>query len=246
MRRYIILGVLLSVLCGVTIWMTSLGSVGIFKLAPPGKVWSAALRHLQIVGAAEMLAILIGVPIGFLVTRRGLRFVSPLLIGIANVGQTIPTLAFIAMAGVFLGMGFEAAVVALLIYTVLPIIRNTYAGIRSVDPAVKEAAQGMGMSKWQITTRVEIPLARPVIMAGIRTSTVVNVGTAAVAGMIGAGGLGEIITTGIAVRVTEMVIQGAAPTAALAVALDAVLAKAEDWTTPRGLKVLKQAQWQAQ
>ncbi len=246
MRRYIILGTLLAALCGVTIWMTSLGSVGIFKLAPGGKVLAETLRHLQIVGAAEALAILIGVPIGFMVTRRGLRFVSPLLIGIANIGQTVPTLAFVAMAALALGMGFEAAVVALVAYTVLPILRNTYAGIRSVDPAVKEAAQGMGMSKWQITTRVEIPLARPVIMAGIRTSTVVNVGTAAVAGMIGAGGLGAIIMTGMAVRVTQMVIQGAAPTAALAVALDAILAKAEDWTTPRGLKVLKQAQWQAQ
>jgi osmoprotectant transport system permease protein len=245
-RRYVILGSLLVVLCGVTIWMTSLGSVGIFKLAPAGRVLGATLRHLQIVGVAEAFAILIGIPIGFIVTRRGLRFVSPVLIGVANIGQTVPTLAFIAMAALALGMGFEAAVVALVVYTVLPIIRNTYAGIRSVDPAVKEAAQGMGMSKWQITTRVELPLARPVIMAGIRTSTVVNVGTAAVAGMIGAGGLGAIITTGIAVRVTQMVIQGAAPTAALAVALDAILAKAEDWTTPRGLKVLKRAQWQAQ
>ena len=245
MRRYVTLGVLLVVLVGLTVWMTSLGSVGIFKLAPPGKVWSSALRHLEIVGVAEILAIAIGIPIGFLVTRRGLRYVSPLLIGIANIGQTIPTLAFIAMAALAIGMGFRAAVIALIAYTVLPIIRNTYAGIRSVDPAVKEAAQGMGMSKWQITTRIEIPLARPVIMAGIRTSTVVNVGTAAVAGMIGAGGLGEIITAGIAVRVMEMVIQGAALTAALAVALDAILAKAEDWTTPRGLKVLKQAQWQS-
>jgi osmoprotectant transport system permease protein len=245
-RQYIILGSLLSVLVGVTIWMTSLGQVGIFKLAPPGKVFGATVRHLQIVGAAELLAIAIGVPIGFLVSRRGLRYISPFLVGIANIGQTVPTLAFIAMAGVVLGMGYEAAVVALLVYTVLPIIRNTYAGIRSVDPAVKEAAQGMGMSKWQIIARIEIPLARPVILAGVRTSTVVNVGTAAVAGMIGAGGLGEIITTGIAVRVTPMVIQGAAPTAALAVALDAILGKFEDWTTPRGLKVLKRAQWQLQ
>ena len=246
MRRYVILGSLLVILCGMTIWMTSLGSVGIFKVAPPGKVLREALRHLQIVAVAEGFAILIGIPVGFLVTRRAFRFVSPLLIGIANIGQTIPMLAFIAMAALALGMGFRAAVVALAAYTVLPIIRNTYAGIRSVDPAVREAAQGMGMSKWQITTRVEIPLARPVIMAGIRTSTVVNVGTAAVAGMIGAGGLGAIIMSGLAVRVTEIVIQGAAPTAALAVVLDAILAKTEDWTTPRGLKVLKQAQWQAQ
>ena len=246
MRRYIILGALLAILCGLTIWMTSLGSVGIFRVAPPGKVLHATLRHIQIVATAEALAILIGIPVGFLVTRRAFRFISPVLIGIANIGQTIPTLAFIGMAGVLLGMGFEAAVIALIAYTVLPIIRNTYAGIRSVDPTIKEAAQGMGMSKWQITARVELPLARPIIMAGIRTSTVVNVGTAAVAGMIGAGGLGEIIMSGLAVRVMAVVIQGAAPTAALAVALDAILGKAEDWSTPRGLKVLKQAQWRAQ
>jgi osmoprotectant transport system permease protein len=237
---------MLAVLVGLTAWMTSLGSVGIFKLAPGGKVISAALRHLQIVAVAEAFAILIGIPIGFIVTRRVFRFISPILIGIANIGQTVPTLAFIAMAALALGMGFRAAVIALIAYTVLPIIRNTYAGIRSVDPAVKEAAQGMGMSTWQIIVRVELPLARPVIMAGIRTSTVVNVGTAAVAGMIGAGGLGEIIMAGIAVRVMQMIIQGAALTAALAVALDAILGKVEDWTTPRGLKVLKLAQWQAQ
>ncbi len=246
MSRYVTLAVLLAVFCGATIWMTSLGSVGIFKMAPPMKVLTATLRHLQIVAAAELLAILIGIPIGFLVTRRAFRFVSPLLIGIANIGQTVPTLAFIGVAGVFLGMGYNAAVIALFAYTVLPIIRNSYAGIRSVDPAVKEAAQGMGMSKWQVTRRVELPLARPVIMAGIRTSTVVNVGTAAVAGMIGAGGLGELIMTGIAVRTTQLIIQGAAPTAALAIALDAILGKVEDWMTPRGLKVLKLAQWQQQ
>lgn len=235
--------VLLAVLFGVTIWMTSLGSVGIFKMFPPQKVLSATIKHLQIVGAAELLAIIVGIPIGFLNTRRTFRFISPVLMGIANVGQTVPTLAFIGIAGAVLGMGYKAAVLALFIYAMLPIIRNTYAGINSVDPAVKEAALGMGMSKTQVTMRVELPLARPVIIAGIRTSTVVNVGTAAVAGMIGAGGLGELIITGIAVRVTELILQGAAPTAALAIVLDALLRGIEDWMTPRGLKVMKQAQW---
>jgi len=210
------------------------------------KIVGSTLRHLQIVAAAEALAILIGIPVGFLTTRRASRFISPVLIGIANVGQTVPTLAFIGIAGVILGMGYNAAVIALFVYALLPIIRNTYAGIRSVDPAVKEAAQGMGMSKWQVTSRVELPLARPVIMAGIRTSCVVNVGTAAVAGMIGAGGLGVLIMTGLAVRVMPIVIQGAAPTAALAIALDALLGGLEEWMTPRGLKVMKKAQWQLQ
>ena len=242
MTKYITLALLLVILLGITVWMTSLGSVGMFKMAPTMKVLTATTRHLQIVAAAELLAIVVGIPIGFMSTRRAFRFISPVLIGAANVGQTVPTLAFIGIAGAVLGMGYKAAVVALFVYAMLPIIRNTYAGIRSVDPEVKEAAQGMGMSRWQVTWKVELPLARPVILAGIRTSTVVNVGTAAVAGMIGAGGLGEIIITGIAVRVTQLILQGAAPTAALAVILDALFSGLEEVVTPRGLKVLKQAQ----
>jgi len=241
-KKYITLALLLAILLGITVWMTSLGSVGIFKMAPTMKVLTATTRHLQIVAAAELLAIVVGIPVGFTSTRRAFRFVSPVLVGVANVGQTVPTLAFIGIAGAVLGMGYKAAVVALFVYAMLPIIRNTYAGIRSVDPAVKEAAQGMGMSRWQVTWKVELPLARPVILAGIRTSTVVNVGTAAVAGMIGAGGLGELIVTGIAVRVTQLILQGAAPTAALAVILDALFSGLEELITPRGLKVLKQAQ----
>jgi osmoprotectant transport system permease protein len=243
MRKYFIVGTLLSFLLGLTVWMTALGSVGIFKMFPPAKVLSSAIKHLQIVGAAEALAILVGIPVGFMSSRRSLRYISPVLIGAANVGQTVPTLAFIGITGAVLGMGYRAAVVALFIYAMLPIIRNTYAGINSVDPAVREAAQGMGMTRWQITWRIELPLARPVILAGIRTSTVVNVGTAAVAGMIGAGGLGELIVTGIAVRVMQITLQGAAPTAALAIILDALFSWLEDMITPRGIKILKQTQW---
>lgn len=236
MRRYVILFLLLGVLCGVAIWATSLGTVGIFRVATPSKVLRATLRHLQIVATAEALAILIGIPVGFLATRRSFRFVSPVFVGLANVGQTVPSLAFIGIAGVALGLGYTAAVVALLVYALLPIVRNTYAGLRSVPPEVKEAARGMGMSAWQIVLRVEFPLARPVIIAGIRTSTVVNVGTAAVAGMIGAGGLGDLIMSGIAVRVTPLILQGAAPAAALAIILDALLGGVETWLTPRGIR----------
>lgn len=246
MKQYMMLAILLVAFLGVTIWMTSLGSVGIFKVTPAMKIVTATVRHLQIVAVAELFAIIVGIPIGFLATRKAFRFVSPVLIGIANVGQTVPTLAFIGITAALLGMGYTAAVIALFVYATLPIVRNTYAGIRSVDPAVKEAAQGMGMSKWEVTSRIELPLARPIIIAGIRTSTVVNVGTAAVAGMIGAGGLGAIIMTGLAVRVMPIVIQGAAPTAALAIVLDALLGGVEEWMTPRGLKVMKQAQWQQQ
>ena len=244
MRKYILLSILLVLLLALTVWMTAIKTAGIFDMAPPRKVLTAALRHLQIVGLAEGLAVLIGVPLGFVLTRRSIRYISPVLVGTANMGQTIPTLAFIGIAGAALGLGFNAAVVALMVYAVLPIVRNTYAGIKSVDPAVIEAATGMGMSRRQIIFRIELPLAMPVIIAGIRTSTVVNVGTAAVAGMIGAGGLGELIITGIAVSVTELILQGAAPTAMLAITLDALLEGFERVITPRGLALAKAAQRQ--
>ena len=236
MRRLLIPLTLVLLLVALTAWMTALGTVGIYRMPAAGRVVLATLEHLQLVLAAEGLAILIGVPIGFIVSRKAFRWIGTPLMTLVNVGQTVPTLALLAIASLALGTGFRAAVVGLFIYALLPIVRNTYAGIRSVDPAVKEAAQGMGLSRWQVTSRVELPLARPVILAGIRTSSVVNVGTAAVAGMIGGVGLGSLITTGLAVNVIEMVLQGAAPAAALAIILDAILGEIERWLTPRGLR----------
>jgi osmoprotectant transport system permease protein len=236
MKRWIVPALLVLALSGITAWMTSLKTVGIYRMPGINEVLIATFQHFQLVIAAEGLAILLGVPIGFIVSRRALRWVGTPLMALVNVGQTIPTLALLAIASLVIGSGFRAAVVGLFIYALLPIVRNTYAGIRSVDPAVKEAAHGMGMTRWQVTSRVELPLARPVIIAGIRTSTVVNVGTAAVAGMIGGVGLGALITTGLAVNVVEMVLQGAAPAAGLAIALDTVLGQVERWITPRGLR----------
>jgi osmoprotectant transport system permease protein len=234
-RRFLIPLLLIASLLGLAAWMTSLETVGIYRMPSAGEVVIATVQHLQLVVVAEGLAILIGVPIGFIVSRRAFRWIGTPLMTVVNIGQTVPTLALLAIASLAIGSGFQAAIVGLFVYALLPIVRNTYAGIRSVNPAVKEAAQGMGMSRLQVTTRVELPLARPVIVAGIRTSTVVNVGTAAVAGMIGGIGLGSLITTGLAVNVVQMVLQGAAPAAALAIALDAVLGEIERWTTPRGL-----------
>ena len=236
MRRLVVPLILAAVLIGVSAWMTSLGTVGIYRIPSWSEVLAATFQHMQLVLAAEGLAILIGVPIGFVVSRRGLRWIGAPLMALTNIGQTVPTLALLALTSIILGSGFRAAVVGLLIYALLPIVRNTYAGIQSVSPAVKEAAQGMGMSRWQVTSRVELPLARPVVIAGIRTSMVVNVGTAAVAGMIGGIGLGKLITIGISVNVFELMIQGAAPAAALAIVLDAALGLIERWMTPRGLR----------
>jgi len=236
MKRLLVPLILAAALIAITWWMTSLGTVGIYRIPKGGEVLVATFQHLQLVLAAEALAILVGVPIGFVVSRRALRWIGSPLMVLTNIGQTIPTLALLALTSIALGSGFQAAVVGLFIYALLPIVRNTFAGIQSVSPAVKEAAQGMGMSRWQVTTRVELPLARPVVIAGIRTSMVVNVGTAAVAGMIGGIGLGKLITIGISVNVFELVLQGAAPAAALAILLDAILGMVERWLTPRGLR----------
>jgi osmoprotectant transport system permease protein len=241
LKQYLIPVVLIIMAIGMTAWMTSLGQVGLYFVAPPDKLLRATIVHIRLVVVAEILAILIGISLGYAISRPKLKFISPFIMGFVNMGQTIPTLAAIAILGIALGFGFLAGIIVLFLYATLPIVRNTYAAIISVDPSIKEAGRGMGMTLSQITFRVELSLSRPVIMAGIRTSTVINVGTAAVAGMVGAGGLGEVITMGIAVRHMELVIQGAALTAALAILIDSLLAGLESWMTPRGLKVAKTA-----
>jgi osmoprotectant transport system permease protein len=184
---------------------------------------------------AVVIATSLGVPLGILITRPGFeRLVLP-VIGGASIGQTIPSLAVIAVMAPVLGFGFRSAVVALVIYGVLPVVRNTYASIRSLDPAVIEAARGMGMTRLQIATRIELPMARPVIMAGIRISTVITVGTAELAVLVGGEGLGKITLTGVFAREALIILQGAAPTAAMAILLGFLLQSVEKWMTPRGV-----------
>lgn len=240
MRRLVTFLSILAIFIGVTIWMTSIGPITerpFPRTVLPNRLLAAAATHMWLVAVAELLAISVGLPIGFLLTRRRIPVLTRLIEGAVNMGQTLPTLCFIFLFSAFLGFGTQAVIIALASYTLLPIVRNTYAGIKAVDPAIRDAARGMGMSYWQIVGRIELPLAVPVIMAGIRTSTVLNVGTAAVAGLIGVGGFGEIIGQGIAQGgIIQIVLQGAAPTAALAVTLDAVLGAVERAVTPRGIK----------
>jgi osmoprotectant transport system permease protein len=135
-----------------------------------------------------------------------------------------------------LGFGLQSAIVALVIYGILPIIRNAYASIKNIDPAVVEAAKGMGLNRLQIARRIELPLARPVIMAGIRISTVITVGTAELAVLVGGTGLGKITLTGVFAREVLIILQGAAPTAAMAITLGFFLECMEKWMTPQGLR----------
>lgn len=236
MRRRIVLIVLLGLFIGLTVWITQMDSLRYMKPKTYEDIGRQTWNHIKMVGIAELLAIGIGVPLGILVTRPGLEKLSTPIVGTANVGQTIPSLAVIAIMAPILGYGFNSAIIALFIYSLLPVLRNSYAGINDIDPAIIESAKGMGMSRAQIAWRIELPLARPVIMAGIRTSTVICVGTATLAVLVGGEGLGKIILTGLYTQIPLLIVQGAAPTAALAVILDTLLGGFETWMTPRGLR----------
>jgi osmoprotectant transport system permease protein len=178
-------------------------------------------EHLILVAISMIVAIAIGIPLGIIITRYP-KLATPVL-GVANALQTIPSLAifgFLISVPFLGGIGKNPAIVALTIYALLPIIRNTYIGITSVDPAIREAGKGMGMTDWQLLTQVEIPLASSVILAGIRVATAISVGVATIAAAIGGGGLGVFIFRGLATIDNRLILTGAIPAAAIALGLD--------------------------
>lgn len=197
-------------------------------------ILTAAWEHLQLTFVSLFFAILIAIPLGIFLTRH--RKLAEPLIGVTAVAQTIPSLALLGFMIPLLGIGFIPAVVALTIYGLLPIVRNTYIGIINVDSAAIEAGTGMGMTSWQVLSMVEIPLALSVIMAGIRTATVLIIGVATLASMIGAGGLGDLIFRGIAMSSNELILAGAIPAATLALIFDYALKRLEIRATPKGLR----------
>src|SRR5246500_3368547 len=186
------------------------------------KLTMQTLQHIGPTFISLIIAVIIGLPLGIWITRKK-KFSGPVL-GVAGVLQTIPSIALLGFMIPLLGIGPKPAIAALLLYALLPIIRNTFTGITGVDATVKEAAVAMGMNKWQVLSKVELPLAMPVIFAGIRTATVINVGVATLAAYIAAGGLGEFIFGGISLNNTNMILAGAIPAALLAIIFDFLLA----------------------
>ncbi len=197
-------------------------------------ILKATIEHMELSIVAVLLAIIISVPIGILLTRYQ-KLASP-IIGVASIFQTIPSLALLGFMIPLLGIGWTPAIVALTIYGLLPILRNTYTGILNVDKAMKEAGVGMGMTSLQVLIKVELPLALSVIMAGVRTATVLIIGVATLASLIGAGGLGDLIFRGIAMSNTDLILAGAFPAAVLALIFDKMLELLEKKVTPKGLK----------
>ncbi|TCC85840.1 ABC transporter permease/substrate-binding protein [Pedobacter hiemivivus] len=200
------------------------------------KLLAQTLQHLGLTFISLLLAIAIGLPLGILIARRGKLAGS--VLGVAGVLQTIPSIALLGFMIPLLGIGAKPAIVALLIYALLPIIRNTYTGIVGIDRHIIEAANALGMSKTQILFRVELPLAMSVILAGIRTATVINVGVATLASFIAAGGLGEFIFGGISLNNSNMILAGAIPAALLAVILDFLLSRVQKLDFRKLRKVL--------
>lgn len=185
------------------------------------KLATQTLQHIGLTFISLIISVVIGVPLGIFIARN--RRFAGIVLGIAGVLQTIPSIALLGFMIPLLGIGAAPAIVALLLYALLPIVRNTYTGITGVDATVREAALAMGMNKWQILFRVELPLAMPVILAGVRTATVINVGVATLASFIAAGGLGEFIFGGISLNNTNMILAGAIPAALLAIVADQLL-----------------------
>lgn len=187
--------------------------------------WELLRRHLVLVLISELAAIAVAIPLGVVATRYERAKGSILSLG--NVAQTIPPLAIIALAFPILGLGYLPSAVALFVYALLPVLTNTIAGIESVDEGVIDAARGMGMTRNERLLRIELPLALPVIFAGIRTSTIINVGTAYLAFFIGGGGLGVWVISGINLFNMPQVVAGAVPGALLAITLDLILGRIE-------------------
>ena len=186
------------------------------------KLTEQILEHIGLTFISLLLAAVIAIPLGIFITRR--PKLSGGILAFTGILQTIPSIALLGFLIPVLGIGIKPAIFALFLYALLPILRNTYTGISEVDHAVKEAATGIGLSKWQLLRQVELPLALPVIFAGLRTATVINVGVATLAAYIGAGGLGEFIFGGIALNNGTMILAGALPAAALAIVFDQLLA----------------------
>jgi osmoprotectant transport system permease protein len=196
-------------------------------------------QHLELAAASGALAIAVGVPLGVLLTRRRFRRYADAVTQLVNLGTTIPTLAILAIAMSVLGIGAPPAIFGLFVLTLLPIVLNTIAGLRMVPAHLIEAARGMGMTASQILTGVEIPNALYVILAGVRTALAINIGTVPLAFLIGGGGLGELIFTGIDLMEPTMLLAGAIPTALLAILVDFAVGQCQYWLIPRGVNPLR-------
>ncbi|MDQ0217678.1 ABC transporter permease [Peribacillus cavernae] len=202
----------------------------------PSEIAYLVGQHIRMVAISSAAAICCAIPLGIFITRPQFKRFEFLVINFANIGQTVPSIAILALVMTYLGLGWQTAVFALWFSSLLPILRNTIAGIDSVHPAIIDAGKGMGMTQKLILWKLELPNASYAILAGIRTATVINVGTAALAFLIGGGGLGDLIFTGISLYDTGIMLSGALPVILLAITIDFMLGIFEKLIIPKGLQ----------
>jgi osmoprotectant transport system permease protein len=196
---------------------------------------TATLQHVNLVVISTIATILIAVPLGILLTRQGASRISGPVLALASGGQAIPSIGVLVLFAILFGIGFWMAVVALVIYALLPVLRNTIVGIQQVDRALIDAGRGMGMTRGMVLRTIELPLAVPLILAGVRVALILNVGVATLATFTNAGGLGSIITTGIVLNRLPVLVVGSLLTVALALLVDWAASIGERFLRPRGL-----------
>ncbi|MFC7309864.1 ABC transporter permease [Streptomyces monticola] len=202
-----------------------------------GNVWLRFRQHIELTAISTFFVLIIAIPLGILLTRPGLRKAAPVAMALANIGQATPAIGLLALLVIWMGIGMKAALFGMVIYAVLPVLSNTIAGLKGNDPTLLEAARGIGMSPMGVLRKVELPLAVPLILAGVRTALVLNVGTATLATFGGGGGLGDLITTGITNQRMAVLVLGSILTVALALLVDWLASLAELLLRPRGLEV---------
>ncbi|MEG3630060.1 ABC transporter permease [Streptomyces sp. C6-003] len=202
-----------------------------------GRVTEALWQHIQLTAISTFFVLIIAIPTGILLTRPTLRKATPVALALANTGQATPAIGLLALLVIWLGIGRRSALIGIIIYAILPVLSNTIAGLKANEPALLEAARGIGMSPLGVLTRVELPLAVPLILAGVRTALVLNVGTATLAVFGGGGGLGVLITTGITSQRMPVLMLGSILTVSLALLVDWLASLAELLLRPRGLEV---------
>lgn len=227
---------LAAVLVGLYVWVGVRGLDSIeARRVNADVITSRMLQHVSLTVVSTVLVILIAVPLGILLTRPAARRLTPPVIAVANIGTAVPSIGILVLLALVWSFGFWPAIIALVAYSTLPVLRNTMVGLEGVDRFLIEAARGMGMSRSRVLRRIELPLAVPVILAGIRTALVINVGTATLATFVAGGGLGDIINTGLVQNRPTVTVVGSVLTATLALFTDYLGGIAEDILRPRGL-----------
>lgn len=229
---------LVLALVGIALWIyvgtRTLDSIEARTLTS-NAIIEATLQHLKLTTVASIIVVLIAIPAGIVLTRARFALLNPVVLGLANVGQAAPALGVLVLLAMVFGVGQVIAIVALVISAVLPVLRNTIVGIQQVDVSLVEAARGMGLKGHQVLRRVELPLAVPIMLAGLRTTIIICVGVATLATFVDAGGTGGLIVTGIKTLRNPILITGATLTLIIAFALDWLASVAEHFARPKGL-----------